>query len=229
MATAETLAAPNILDQVIRQRRSIRQFSPRRVDQSVVEKIFQTAAWSPSVGNMQPWRSFVVSGQSCAKVRQALLTAANNTEQFPPTKPTRQKPNSHYLERDRALKKQLFGSVAEGKSSQLSQDVLMDQNCKFYGAPQGAFGFLEQGFNERTSIDLGMYAQNLMLLMQASGIASCVQAELCVYADLIKQQLNIDEPLNLMFAISFGDPQTAGINQLERTRAPLFETTTFYN
>ncbi|CAH0992774.1 Nitroreductase NfnB [Sinobacterium norvegicum] len=229
MAVIEPLAAPKLLDEVIRQRRSTRHFSNRRVDQGLVEKIFQTAQWSPSVGNMQPWRSFVVSGASCDRVRQALLTAANNTGQFPPSKPALQKPGSQYVERDRALKKQLFSTVAAGKTSQQSQDILMDHNFQLYGAPHCAFVFLEQGFNERTSIDLGMYAQNLMLQMEASGIASCVQAEVCVYADLIKQQLNINEPLTLMFAISFGYQQSSDINQLKRSRAPLFETTTFYN
>lgn len=54
----------------IRSRRSVRRFKPEAVPGEVLESILETALWSPSAHNRQPWR-FVVLRERDGKVRLA--------------------------------------------------------------------------------------------------------------------------------------------------------------
>jgi coenzyme F420-0:L-glutamate ligase/coenzyme F420-1:gamma-L-glutamate ligase len=57
---------PEILH-VIKTRRSIRKYSPRKVTKKTLNEIFEAARWAPSAHNAQPWR-FVVLTESSAKM-----------------------------------------------------------------------------------------------------------------------------------------------------------------
>ncbi|OGO34414.1 MAG: hypothetical protein A2Z03_06100 [Chloroflexi bacterium RBG_16_56_8] len=48
-----------LVQQLIRTRRSVRHFSPAAIPSEILERILETATWAPSAHNRQPWR-FVV-------------------------------------------------------------------------------------------------------------------------------------------------------------------------
>ena len=53
------------------------------------------------------------------------------------------------------------------------------RNFAMFGAPHAAFVFLAEPFGVREAVDCGMFAQNLMLLLTAEGLASIVMDRLC--------------------------------------------------
>lgn len=55
-----------LIHQVIRERRSIRRFEDRAVPRPLVERLLNTALWSPSAHNRQPWH-FVAITTDAAK------------------------------------------------------------------------------------------------------------------------------------------------------------------
>ncbi|MFB3890195.1 MAG: nitroreductase family protein [Candidatus Bathyarchaeia archaeon] len=55
------------LRQVIRQRRSIRKYSPRSVPMDALGEILSAAAWAPSAHNSQPWRFIVLTDASAKR------------------------------------------------------------------------------------------------------------------------------------------------------------------
>jgi len=66
----------------IRERRSIRSYSDRRVDDSVVDRIIEMGSWAPSGLNNQPWRFVIVrdpQGRNkladCTKYGRIILNA----------------------------------------------------------------------------------------------------------------------------------------------------------
>ena len=58
--------------EALRKRISIRQFLPDPLDESLVREILEVARWSPSGGNLQPWRVVAVAGEE----REAVVRLA---------------------------------------------------------------------------------------------------------------------------------------------------------
>jgi iodotyrosine deiodinase len=58
---AGSLAGAQTFLDIMRQRRSVRQFSPRRVDEAVIRTCIAAAGSAPSGANKQPWRFVAVS------------------------------------------------------------------------------------------------------------------------------------------------------------------------
>ncbi|MDD3463179.1 MAG: nitroreductase family protein [Sulfurospirillaceae bacterium] len=60
------------LSEAIYQRRSVREFLPKKVEPQKIEILFKTAMQAPSAGNQQPWEFLVVT---CKEKLQALAKA----------------------------------------------------------------------------------------------------------------------------------------------------------
>jgi F420 biosynthesis protein FbiB-like protein len=56
----------------IKQRRSIRKYSPRPISPEILREILEAAGWAPSAHNAQPWRFIVLTEESA---KQALAEA----------------------------------------------------------------------------------------------------------------------------------------------------------
>ena len=97
------------------------------------------------------------------------------------------------------------------------------------GAPHAVFIFMQKPFDTREATDIGMYAQMLMLLLTARGIASCAQGALGLYPPIVRRHLGILDDQRLLFGISFGyeDP-TVKANEARVGRASLGEAVHFH-
>ena len=60
----------NPVEEAISSRRSIRAFLPTPVPQQTIENILDTAARAPSGTNIQPWKTYVLTGDSLAGLSQ---------------------------------------------------------------------------------------------------------------------------------------------------------------
>ena len=59
-------------------------------------------------------------------------------------------------------------------------------------------------FGTTVAIDVGMWAQTLMLTMVAFGIHSCPMGTMRNYPDLVRQAFDISVCAKIQFGISFG-------------------------
>lgn len=50
-----------VLAEIIHDRRSIRRYQQRSIDQSILKKVLDAAIWAPSAHNRQPWRFCVIT------------------------------------------------------------------------------------------------------------------------------------------------------------------------
>jgi hypothetical protein len=105
----------------------------------------------------------------------------------------------------------------------------MLRNFGFFGAPHAAFVFLPEPFGIREAVDCGIYAQTLMLLLTAHGLASCPQAALSFHPRIVREVLGVPEAHKLLLGIAFGheDP-AAPANACRVPRAGLAEAVTFH-
>ena len=70
----------NVSDAVA-SRKSVRAFTDKKVDTSLILSLLEKAARAPSGGNLQPWRIFVINDASSRRFQQFL---ASKTEQEDP-------------------------------------------------------------------------------------------------------------------------------------------------
>ncbi|MDG1697225.1 MAG: nitroreductase family protein, partial [Ilumatobacter sp.] len=56
--------------EAVTQRKSIRSFLPDPVSDEKIAELLKTASRSPSGGNVQPWRIYVVNGASMQRFRE---------------------------------------------------------------------------------------------------------------------------------------------------------------
>jgi nitroreductase len=78
------------------------------------------------------------------------------------------------------------------------------RNFEFFDAPHIAFIGMNPDFGATVALDVGMYAQTLMLTMVAHGLASCPMGTMRNYPDLVRDAFDIQDETKILFGICFG-------------------------
>jgi len=217
-----------MFDQLTRERRSIRGFLSSPVDQAVLQQIFSSAGHAPSNCNTQPWESRVVSGDLRDRVSQGLLETVGKGE-INLDYPYDAKYKDKYRQRQLEVGLMLYQALGVTREDKEGKRQAFLRNLEFFGAPHVVFIFMPDWAGIREAADVGMYAQNLMLSMQAHGVASCPQTILGYNADLIREVLHIGVEMRLLFGISFGYADfSLAENQIVPGRARVGESVYFH-
>jgi len=216
------------LDATIRDRRSVRGFLPDRlVPRELLRQSLEIAQFAPSNCNIQPWRTFVASGPRCLQLRAALVAAATSGQTPAPEDPVDEFPGDYRrLQVECALA--LYREMGIERHDRAGRLQALLRNFELFDAPQVAIVCMEKRFGVGVALDVGMYVQNLLLALWARGIASCAQASLRVYPDVIRRELGIPDELRIMCGVSFGyeDLQTPA-NRTRQSREPITSNVTF--
>ncbi|TDG14077.1 nitroreductase [Seongchinamella unica] len=213
---------------IVNQRRSLRGFLPRELDQSMLEDIFACAQRAPSNCNTQPWSVHVVSGAKLEYLRQEMpsqFMAGKMSMDFPYDGVY----DGVYKQRQYGAAAALYDAAGIAREDKAARHEQFMRNFTFFGAPHAAFLFLPEPFGLREAADLGMYAQTLMLALTAHGLGSCPQTALSFQVELVRETLALDASHKLLFGISFGYPDPdEPANTCITDRAPLSDTVTFH-
>ena len=216
------------LDATIRERRSVRGFLPDRlVPRELLHQALEIAQCAPSNCNIQPWRVYVASGPRCQQLRAALVAAATSGQTPTPEDPVDEFPGDYRrLQVECALA--LYREMGIERHDHAGRLRALLRNFELFDAPQVAIVCMEKRFGVGVALDVGMYVQSLLLALWARGIASCAQASLRMYPDVIRRELGIPDELRIMCGVSFGyeDPQTPA-NRTRQSREPITNNVTF--
>jgi len=223
--TAEETA---LFDHIVHERHSIRGFLPDRIPEALLKKVFETASWSPSGTNVQPWQVCVASGDVRDKIREGFMSRAESGVRAEPDHPRDGKVEGAWRDRKRACARALYGAMGIAWEDKEGRGRAARRNHEFFDAPHVAFLCIDDVFGAQTIADVGMYVQTLMLAMSVNGIASCAQGTLKDYPDLVREAFGLGIETKVLFGISFGfeDPDVPA-NQARTDRAPLSETVQF--
>lgn len=187
-------------------RTSIRRFRPEPVPRDLLISIIETAMRSPSYKNSQPWEVAIVSGKKKEALTEILLNLLEKGDKTCPDLPEPIKWPEDIEERikDHLMKRAEFLGI--DITSPDAQKRAKRANFKFYGAPHGIFLYQDASLTEWSILDIGMFAQTLMLAAHARGIGTVPQAFLTDYAQEVKRFLGIPESKRLVLGISIGYP-----------------------
>lgn len=209
----------NVVD-AVHQRSSIRQFLDTPVDDRVLRDLLADAARAPSGGNVQPWRIYVVNGESMSRLREYLpaqpAIEAPEYDIYPKalTEPYR---TNRFTVGEQMYA--LLGIPREDKPARLTQFA---RNGDFFGAPAALFCFVDRQMGPPQWSDLGMFLQTFMLLAVERGLATCAQEYWSVRHQAIASFVDAPDDEMLFCGVSIGhaDPE-APVNALRTERMPL--------
>lgn len=220
-------STPSFAD-LIKSRYSVRAFRPDPVPQAVLDEVFSLANATPSNCNTQPWMVHVASGAPLEVLRKEIPVAMMNG-QITMDFPYDGKYHGVYRERQVGAAEAMFGVMGITREDKIKRNEAFMRNFIFFDAPHIAFLFIPQEHSLREAVDIGMYAQSLMLSLTAYGIGSCPQTSLGFHADLVRKTLGIEDNFKLLFGISFGyTDENAEVNRCRTERAVLAENTVFH-
>ena len=190
-----------------------------RVPREVLERIFDIAQWAPSNCNIQPWRVYVASGAARDRIRDRLL---ENVMKGVPPNPDYDYPGKFegdYRRRQVECAVAMYSEMGIAREDGAGRARASMRNFELFDAPHAAFIGMHKSFGTTVAVDVGMYAQTLMLAMSAYGIGSCAQGSLRYYPDVVREEFGLDDETRILFGISFGyeDPEVPA-NRTRTTR-----------
>ena len=193
-------------------RSSIRAFTKQEVDTDLIRMLLQKSSRSASGGNLQPWRIFVLNGESMENFLSFQdkwsLPEIPSYEIYP------QKLKEPYRTSRYQLGEQMYealGITRENKQGRLEQVM---KNFNFFDAPAALFCFVDKQMGPPQWSDLGMFLQTFMLLAQEAGLDTCAQEAWSMKHDSVSQFLDADESQLLFCGVALGyKDEDAKINQ----------------
>lgn len=193
----------DVFAQLLDNRRSVRGFTPTPAPKETLESVFEFAQRAPSNCNTQPWQVAVASGDSIERLRKSFPEAIAQGK-FDMDFEYSGQYEGVYKERQHAAAASLYSAQGIAREDKARRNEVFMENFQFFGAPHVAFLFLPEQFGIREAVDVGMFAQNLMLSLSAHGLASCPQTALSFDASTVRETLGVDSSNKLLFGISFG-------------------------
>ena len=216
--------------EAIRQRASTRAYLDKPVDRTTIEAILDVARWAPSGANIQPWQVAVVTGQVGRQIGDALLAARIAGEHERPD--YRYYPehwNEPYKSRRVACGLALYTALKIGRDDKNARTKSWNNNYSFFGAPVGLFFFLDRSLAQGSWVDMGMFIENVMLAALGQGLATCPQASLAEYPDIVRKFLSVPDSRALVCGMALGYPdRSAPVNNYRTTREPVKHFTTWH-
>ena len=211
----------NVID-AVNKRMSVRQFTNQPVSNDQLRDLVRDAARAPSGGNVQPWRIYVVNGESMVKLREFLATKPPVEEpeydMYPKglTEP--------YRTNRFNLGEQMYATIGIAREDKAGRLKQMGRNNDFFDAPAAIFYFHDRQMGEAQWSDAGMYLQTFMLLAVERGLATCPQEYWSLRHGAISEFVGAPENEMLFCGISIGyADESAPINSLRSERMPVEE------
>ena len=197
-----------ILLKLIRQRRSIRQYTDQPVSRQTIVQLLEAAVWAPSAHNRQPWR-FAVITRSADKIRLARAMGrrlrADRTADGDP---------ADEIERD----------VARSYARLTSAPVVIVLSTSI--ADMDHYPDQRRTHNEHTMAtqSTAMAGQNILLMAHAMGLGACWLCAPLFVPDLVRETLQLPVDWEPQGLITLGYPA----HSRQRTRVQLEERSLFF-
>jgi nitroreductase len=227
-----TSAEVELVNQAITSRRSVRAFLPTPVAREDIEAILDVARRAPSGSNTQPWKVYVLTGESKARLSESVLAAYEHPEadtlhreEYPYYPRTWIDP---YQSRRRKVGWDLYGLLGIERADKERMHAQHARNFRFFDAPVGIIFTIDRVMEQGSWLDYGMFLEAVMVGARARGIDTCPQAAFTQFHRIIAEHLRLTDDEMVVCGMSMGYANPAAIeNTLVTERAPVSDFTRF--
>ena len=214
-----------IVDAAITTRRSLRAFLPTPVPRETIEAILNVAARAPSGTNTQPWKVYVLTGDSRAELSRKIMAAHNDpaerathTDEYD-YYPTEWK--SPFIDRRRKVGWDLYGLLGIAKTDKARMHAQHGRNYDFFDAPVGLMFTIDRMMQQGSWLDYGMFLQSIMVAARGRGLDTCPQAAFMQFHRIITAHIGAPDNEQLVCGMSLGYADPAAVeNTLVTERDP---------
>lgn len=213
----------DIVDAVMRGRRSIRAYLPEPVPKKLLEELLAVSARAPSGNNAQPWKVYVVTGDKKVRLGEEMLAAfldpEVNKQHTPEYSYYPKEWIDPFLARRRKVGFDLYALLGLGKNDKEGMQKQHGKNFTFFDAPVALFFTINRIMGQGSWLDYGMFIQNVMLAARARGLDTCPQAAFTQFHTIISKHLSLPSEEQLVCGMSLGyEDKTAIENSLVTER-----------
>ncbi|OQX47747.1 MAG: nitroreductase, partial [Candidatus Sedimenticola endophacoides] len=212
-------------------RQSTRAFLDRAVERARIERILDLARHAPSGVNIQPWEVAVVSGarkrELCDRIEARFRSGERGAPEY------RYYPSQWqgvFRQRRKACGLQLYSALGIGRDDRQRQNEQWAANYRAFDAPVMLLFFMDSSLETGAYLDYGMFLQSLMLAALEEGLATCVQASLAEYPELVRAALGYPSEMRLIggMALGYAD-SSAPVNGYRTPREAVDSFTRFFD
>lgn len=219
----------NSVSDAVASRRTIRAFTDTPVPLDTIRGILTKAQRSPSGGNLQPWRTHVLTGEALEQFRSAALSSAQSAPEAP-THPAYPDPlwEPHTIWR-RAVGIEMYGLMGIERGDKQGRINAGLRNAVFFDAPVGIIITSDIRNAMPQYMDIGIYLQSIMLLAREAGLHSAPQGWWRNMPSLCRKYLDFPSTEEVVVGIGIGYADNgAAVNRLYSARADIDERVNFY-
>jgi nitroreductase len=190
----------------------------------VIREVLSRAARAPSGGNLQPWHIYAVGGAELERLRGIMARRVLEAPRGEETEYDIYPKGLTAPYRDRRFKvgEDMYGQLGIPREDKAARRQWFARNWLFFGAPVGLFCYVHRQMGPPQWADLGMFLQNVMLLLREQGLDSCPQEAWAIYPKTVREFLGAPEEWMLFSGMAIGwKDADAPVNRLVAERAPL--------
>lgn len=214
----------------IHRRKSVRAFTDQPVAKDLLTRILDTARHAPSGANTQPWQVAVLVGKKKVQLQEqmekrfrAKQIEEKDYDYYP------QNWQQPYKARRTSCGKQLYDAL---EIERQDRERRMDQwvaNYRAFDAPVMLLFFIDESLATGSYLDYGMFLQSLMLAAEEEGLATCPQAALAEFPQLVREFLDYPANSLLLCGMSLGyEDKKAPVNSYRTPREEVDSFTRFF-
>lgn len=222
------------VENAITSRMSARAFTSQDVPTDTIAHLLEIASRAPSGTNTQPWKVYVLQGES----RDTLVNkvcAAHDALRADPSLASHyqeeydyypEKWVSPYIDRRRENGWGLYGLLGIGKGDKDKMHLQQQRNYRFFDAPVGLMFTIDRVMGRGSLVDYGMFLQSLMIAARAKGLSTCPQAAWNVFGKIVLPHIGAgpDEMLVCGMSLGYADAGEV-VNTFHTPRVPVEEFT----
>lgn len=211
-------------------RKSVRAFTDEPVSKEQITQLLELARNAPSGTNTQPWQVAVLMGEKKTRLQNRILETAGSGQehnmdyQYYPTEWV-----DPYLSRRKAcglLMYSTLGITREDKERKIQQWFA---NYKAFDAPIMLMFLIDSILEKGSYMDYGMFLQSIMVAAVGCGLATCPQAALAEYPDVVRDELGYDDSVTVLCGMAVGyEDKGAIINSYRTEREEVDSFTRFF-
>lgn len=219
------------LIEILKQRKSVRAYLDQAVEKEKINAILDAARHAPSGVNTQPWQVAVVTGNAKQALQTKIETefrAGNKGKadyQYYPTQ---------WIEPYKSRRKDcgllMYKTLKIERGDTERQQDQWAANYRAFDAPVMLLFFIDEQMQTGSYMDYGMFLQSVMLAAVDQGLATCPQASIADYPEIIKAELGYTDNRILLCGMALGyEDKSADVNSYRTGREEVESFTDFFD